>query len=233
MTESYETTQAPARGCQAGGDGGYRLGPGSERTKEAPVDQAAMPERKRLTRNLQDVTAGAPGAADELFASCYKELRRLAHRYLANEWSAQSLQTTELVHEAYLRLVDVPQLDDRNRAHFFAIASRAMRRILVDRARRRHSGKRGGKARRVIDAAQGIAEPPPEIDIVALDAALKALEEEMPEKIRVVEMRFFAGMTYEEIAAVIGASPRTVRRYASYAHARLYELMRDNSTGSP
>ncbi len=189
-----------------------------------------MVERDVTTQILRQAAEGSPAAADELFAVCYQELRQLAHRCLASEWSEQSLQTTELVHEAYIRLVDAPQLDGRNRAHFFAIAARVMRRILVDHARSRHAAKRGGKARRIhLDDTVTVPVAPSGPDIVAIDLALSRLQEEMPEKARVFEMRFFGGMTSDEISSVLCVSTRTVRRHSAYAQARMYELMQDST----
>lgn len=138
------------------------------------------------------------------------------------------MQTTELVHEAYIRLVDAPQLDGRDRAYFFALAARVMRRILVDHARSRHAIKRGGKARRVhLDDTVTVPVAPTGPDIVSIDLALSRLQEEMPDKAQVFEMRFFGGMTSDEISSVLGVSTRTVRRHAAYAQARMYELMQD------
>ena len=183
---------------------------------------------EKLTETLREASAGSPSAMDALFEACYGELRRLAHKCLAGERSDHTLQTTDLVHEAYLRLVDAPKLDWRDRAHFFAIASRVMRHILVDYARRRQCARRVGVKRRVpFEDARTVSSVVDDVDLVSVDTALTRLQDEMPEKARVIEMRFFGGMTHEEIAMVLHVAPRTIRRYGAYAQARLYELMQE------
>lgn len=167
-------------------------------------------------------------AVDDIFEACYDQLRRIAHKHLAVERPDHSLQTTELVHEAYVRLADGVHLEVKSRAHFFAVAARAMRRVLVDYARRRRSVKRGGLMLRVpLAAAASASAPPISVDFIALDRALTVLESEMPLKARVVELRYFGGMTHAEIGEVLDLPLRTVKRYAAYAQARLYEMLRD------
>jgi RNA polymerase sigma factor (TIGR02999 family) len=177
-----------------------------------------------ILENLRRASAGDAGAAEALFQLLYPDLRRLAQSHLSHERPDHTLQATELVHEAYLRLAHVPGLRLRDRAHFLAIASRAMRRILVDHARRRRSAKRDpGSPRFSLDDDLTLSSQHVNSDLVDLDSALARLQEEQPEKAQVVEMRFFGGMTEEEIATVLAVTPRTVRRYWAYAQARLYE----------
>ena len=176
--------------------------------------------------SLRRASAGDPGAAEVMFQLLYSDLRRLAQTHLAHERPDHTLQATELVHEAYLRLAHAHGLQLRDRAHFLAIASRAMRRILVDHARRRRSAKRpSARPRLSLDEGLTISVQHVNSDLVDLDSALGRLQEEQPEKAHVVEMRFFGGMTEEEIAQVLEVTPRTVRRYWAYAQARLYEEM--------
>jgi len=165
----------------------------------------------------------------ELLPAVYEELRRLASSYLRRERDAQSMQPTALVHEVYLRMLrDKPMLF-QNRAHFCAIAATAMRRILVERARARHALKRGGVAPRVtlddalMDTAAATGAPPGRtaVDVVALDQALERLEEMDPERARIVELRYFAGLSVEETAGELGISPATVKRHWAVARAWL------------
>jgi RNA polymerase sigma factor (TIGR02999 family) len=179
-----------------------------------------------LTLTLRKASTGDRAATDSLFHVLYPELRRLAQSYLSHERPDHTLQATALVHEAYLRLADVPRLEWRDRVHFLAVAARAMRRVLVDHARRRRSAKRpGGRPHLTLDAALTVGAESVNPDLLALNLALSKLEAEEPQKAQVVEMRFFGGMTEEEIAAVLDVTPRTVRRYWAYAQARLYESM--------
>ena len=183
-----------------------------------------MSERLDLTRILRDVSDGSIAEVDRLFEASYQELRRLARAYLARERREHTLQTTALVHEAYLRLVDSSKLEWKSRAHFLAIAARVMRRILVDHARRRKSTKRAGSWKQVsLSQADTAGLVPGNLDLLALDVALTRLQEGDPEKARVVEMRFFAGMTTGEIAEVLGVTERTVRRHWAAAKVRLYK----------
>jgi len=151
----------------------------------------------------------------------YAELHRLAHRYMRRERRGHSLQTTALVNEAYLRLVGVTRMQWQNRAHFFAVSAQLMRRILVDRARR-HNQKRGrGLPHVSLDEALVLGGQP-EVDLVALDDALNALERLDARKVQVVEMRFFGGLSIDETAAVLRVSPVTVRRDWNSAKVWLY-----------
>lgn len=180
-----------------------------------------------LTRLLGEVSAGNEQAAAQLFAVVYDELRRLAASALRGERPDHTLQATALVHEAYLRLADEPQARWENRAHFLAVAARAMRRILVDHARGRNAQKRGsGAARFSLEDIEAIApEPNDHLDLVILDQALARLSVIDPRQGRIIELRFFGGLTVEETAAVVGASPRTVKRDWHLARAWLKREM--------
>src|SRR5215470_4751727 len=165
-----------------------------------------------ITRLLLAWSEGDGEALDHLAPLVYAELRRLAKSYMRKERAGHTLQTTALIHEAYLRLIDASQVEWQNRAHFFGVAARAMRQILVAMARERGCQKRGGAALQVsLDEAMIIDERLDE-DLVALDEALGALAQFDARKAQVVEMRFFGGLTEEEIAAAIDVSKETVRR---------------------
>jgi len=155
---------------------------------------------------------GDEKALDQLMPLVYRELRRLAKRYMAKERTDHTLQPTALVNEAYLRLVDLNKMRWQNRAHFFAVSAQMMRRILVEFARKRHRHKRGGEAERVTfeDQLEISLEAPP--DLVAIDDLLTALAEIDGRLSRVVELRFFGGLTVEETAEVMQVSPQTVNR---------------------
>jgi RNA polymerase sigma factor (TIGR02999 family) len=173
-----------------------------------------------VTRVLAAIERGEPRAAEELLPLVYDELRRLAARKLAREAPGQTLQPTALVHEAYLRLVgrDEPR-SFKDRGHFLAAAASAMRRILVENARRKQAGKRGGGRRR--QALADLACPAPDADLLALDEALRKLAEADPQKASLVELRYFAGLTGEQAAEVLGISPTTADRHWAYARAWL------------
>ena len=168
------------------------------------------------------------GAVESMFPVVYDELRQLAHRHLARESPARTLGTTELVHEAYLKLIDQTRVEWTGRAHFMGVAAVAMRRILVDRARGRQSLKRGGgRAPVSLDSIDLATDEPAEL-LVALDEALNRLRELDPRQARVVECRFFGGMTEEETAEATGAGLRTVKRDWAKAKSWLYrELFGD------
>jgi RNA polymerase sigma factor (TIGR02999 family) len=170
---------------------------------------------------LRAWTAGDRRALDELTPIVYDELHRLAHRYMKRERAGYSMQTTALVNEAYMRLVDYKRMHWQNRAHFFAVSAQAMRRILVDRARRRNV-KRGGNVEHVSLDAEAVLCTDRSDDFVFLDDALTALAERAPRKAKVVELRFFGGLNIDEIADVLGVSPITVEREWKSARAWLY-----------
>jgi RNA polymerase sigma-70 factor (ECF subfamily) len=180
-----------------------------------------------VTELLRAHRAGDAEALERLVALVYGELRRQAARYLRRERQNHTLQPTALVHEAYLRLADQRDVEWQNRAHFFAISAQIMRRILVDHARGRGRGKRGGGLAPVLlDDALAIAEAR-DLDLVALDDALSALARLDERQSRIVEMRFFAGLEVEEVAEALGVSPTTVKRDWSLARAWLRrELLR-------
>jgi len=163
-----------------------------------------------VTQLLQAWSVGEQDALAKLTPLVYQELHRLAQRYMAQERPGQTLQATALVHEAYLRLVGVKKLNWQNRAQFFGVSAQFMRRILVDRARSRHSLKRGGDAQPVSFDEALVLSPEPGQDLVALDDALKTLATMDPRRSRVVELRFFGGLTVEETAEVLHVSPETV-----------------------
>jgi RNA polymerase sigma factor (TIGR02999 family) len=175
-----------------------------------------------VTRLLVAWREGDGQASGELFTVLYKELRALAHAQLRRGRRQESLATTGLVHEAYLKLADQSRLDLRDRSHFLALAARAMRQIVVDHARRRAAAKRGGGAiADVLDENKVVANVPA-VDILALNEALGRLEGIDPRLSRIVDMRFFAGFSVEETAGILGLSERTVKREWQKARAFLY-----------
>ena len=181
-----------------------------------------------ITRLLHAWQAGEREALDRLMPLVYRELHLMASRLMAKEWRDGTIQTTGLVNEAYLKLVDQRAADWQGRAHFFAIAAQLMRRILLDAARRRLRGKRGGGAVQIaIDdlpiAAKGPAVDA--IDVIAIDRALHELERLDPDQARIVELRFFGGLTVEETSAVLGVSPATVKREWAVAKGWLYRAL--------
>jgi RNA polymerase sigma factor (TIGR02999 family) len=183
-----------------------------------------------VTRILAAVEQGDPQAASQLLPLVYDELRQLAAQKLAQETPGQTLQPTALVHEAYLRLMASPQGGEDetswdSRGHFFAAAAEAMRRILVDNARRRHAAKRGGGAGRVpLEEFHRVAESPR--DLLDLDEALTRFAAEEPDKARLVQLRFFAGLSPSDAAAALGISDATARRWWTFARTWLYTELR-------
>jgi len=176
-----------------------------------------------ITRLLGAFRNGEPEAESRLMELTYRELRKIAAGHLRRECSARSLQTTDLVHEAYLRLVNQAATPWRDRAHFFQVAAHVMRQFLVDRARKRHAGKRGrGVPAISLDRALDVAEASSG-DLVVLEEALARLQTLDPRQCQVVEMRFFAGMSEDEIAEVLGVSARTINREWRMARAWLYK----------
>lgn len=196
-----------------------------------------MSDQAETTEILLRAARGSAADADQLFPLAYDELRAIAGRHLSRERADHTLQPTELVHEVYGRLVDATRLDWNDRAHFLALASRAMRHVLVDHARRRAADKRGGGWHKLtLDSVVDLAAEGGDEMILALGAALERLEAAQPEKARVVEMMFFAGLTQDECAAALGVSRRTIARYWEYGRAWLYrELTADAppATGDP
>ena len=202
------------------------------------MGSSVPPERNTsthdVTRLLHAWNSGEQRASDELLAVIYDDLRRIAREHLAHERHGHTLQPTALVHEAYLRLTDGAAIEWQGRAHFFNLAARAMRRILVDHARSRQANKRGGGQQRIpLDfAPEGeLAEKPPgdEIDLVALDAALGKLAADHPRQSRIVELRFFGGLELPDIAGILQVSESTIKRDWQVAKLWLHrELHRDN-----
>ena len=178
-----------------------------------------------VTELLLAWSEGEQTALDKLVPLVYAELRRIAHRYLNRERRGHTLQTAELVNEAYLRLIDATQVRWQDRAHFFAISAQLMRRILVDLARSRRYLKRGGGAQRTSFDEALVVSPAPRGDLVALDDALVALAAKDERKSRVVELRFFGGLSVEETAEVLKVSPDTVHRDWKLAKAWLARKM--------
>ncbi|HKP86737.1 MAG TPA: sigma-70 family RNA polymerase sigma factor [Blastocatellia bacterium] len=189
---------------------------------------------KDVTQLLLAWNSGDPSALDQIIPIVYEELRRVARRYLRRERQAPTLQSSALVHEVYLRLIDVKSVEWQDRAHFFAISARLMRQILVDFARRRRQLKRGGGAGSLLSLDEALMVPQePAADLVALDEALATLASLNPRQGRVVELRYFGGLTEEEIAEVLKISARTVRHDWSLARAWLYrELSKGNQHDS-
>ena len=180
-----------------------------------------------VTRLLVAWSQGDEGALDTLLPLVYAELREMAHRYLGRERRDHTLQPTAVVHEAFLRLIKQRRVDWKNRSHFFAVAAQSMRRILVDHARARAADKRGGGQTLIALDAAPSGETPRTVDLIALDDALGRLEKLDRAKASVVEMRFFGGLTIDETAEALGASPSTVKRDWTLARAFLYrELTR-------
>lgn len=175
-----------------------------------------------VTRILEAIGGGDPQALERLLPLVYDELRRLAAARLTCERKDQTLQATALVHEAYLRLVGGAPPKFETRGHFFTAAAEAMRRILIDRARRKGRKKRGGKAARLELCELDLAAPPPDQELLALDEALSKLERDDPVKAQLVKLRFFAGLSVEQAAAALGISRATADRYWSFARAWLF-----------
>ena len=175
-----------------------------------------------VTRILSAIEQGDPHAAEKLLPLVYGELRRLAAEKMAQEKPGQTLQATGLVHEAYLRLVDVNKAQQWNsRGHFFAAAAEAMRRILIDQVRRKRSQRQGGARRRCELANEDLIDIPVNDELIDLDEALAKLSASDPHAAELVKLRVFAGMTIDEVAQVQGTSPRTVKRNWVYARAWL------------
>ena len=190
----------------------------------------ADPERPSDQAGSRGGGHGDEEAAAELFARVYDELRRLAGAALRNERPDHTLQPTALVHEAYLRLVDLPEGAWKDRTHFMALAARAMRRVLVDHARNRNALKRGSRVTRPLEELKIPAiDSAAAVDVVHLDVALNRLETLDPRQARIVELRFFGGLSVEETAAVVDASPRTVKRDWQLARAWLRREMAHNA----
>jgi RNA polymerase sigma factor (TIGR02999 family) len=179
-----------------------------------------------VTQILSAIERGDPHAAEQLLPLVYEELRKLATQKLAQEKPGQTLEATALVHEAYVRLVGTPSegaaREWEGRAHFFAVAAEAMRRILVETARRKRRQKHGGGLPRVDIELANVVAPMPDEDLLALDEAMTRLAAEDPVRARLVQLRFYAGLSNEEAAKVLGISGVTAKRYWRYARAWLH-----------
>ena len=178
-----------------------------------------------VTRILQSINSGEIKDAEELLPLVYEELRRLAMQKMANEAPGQTLQPTALVHEAWLRMGGDTQPKWQNRAHFFAAASEAMRRILVENARRKLRLKRGAGQERVDLQESNIVAPTTDEKILQVDEALEALTRDDPQKAEIVKLRFFVGLGNDEIAALLGVNEKTVRRHWEIAKVRLFQTI--------
>lgn len=191
------------------------------------MGDADTPEARDVTQLLVAWRSGDADALPSLVPLVYRELRQIAGRYLARERGGHMLQSTALVHEAFLKLCDQSRVNWQNRAHFYGVAAQLMRRILVDQARHAKRQKRGGSAiaLSLTDAAADLAAPAPDVhpvDALALDLALTKLEAMDPTQARVVELRFFGGLSIEETASVLDVSPGTIKREWAVARAWLY-----------
>jgi RNA polymerase sigma factor (TIGR02999 family) len=187
-----------------------------------------------VTQILSQVEEGDPQAADKLLTLVYDELRKLATVKMVQEKPGQTLQATALVHEAYIRLIDVEKAQHWNsRGHFFGAAAEAMRRILLNRARDKGRMKRGGHLQRLDLDKIEIATDTPDDDLLALDEALERLTEENQECAILVKMRFFAGLSVEEAGTTMGISARTAKRHWAYARAWLFDALRHDDTPTP
>jgi RNA polymerase sigma factor (TIGR02999 family) len=187
------------------------------------------PEHDEITRLLQAWGDGDPAAFDQVMPLVYDELHRLAARYLAGERAAVSYQATALVNELCVRLLGWGGIHWKNRAHFFGVSAQMMRRVLVDIARKRRAERRGGpnpQQVRLDEVDVPVSEP--DRDLLAIDDALEALAVEDPRKARVVELRFFGGLSVDEAAEALGISPRTVDKEWAFARAWLYRLLKEH-----
>ena len=182
---------------------------------------------KEVTVFLKAWSGGDREAADRLMMLVYDEMRRLAASYLQRQRSDHTLQPTALVHEVYMKLIDVSQIDWQDRAHFFAVAAQTMRNILVDHARAVAADKRGGGAQKIaLDDAVSFSNEKQDVDLLALDEALQELARQDATQSRIIELRFFGGLTIEETAEVLKISPATIKREWATARAWLFRRMR-------
>jgi RNA polymerase sigma factor (TIGR02999 family) len=180
-----------------------------------------------VTGILSAIEHGDPSAAEQLLPLVYDELRKLAAAKVAQERPGQTLQATALVHDAYIRLVDVDQAQHWNsRGHFFAAAAEAMRRILLNRARDKGRLKRGGQRSRVDLSSVELATDAPDDDLLAIDECIERLSAENPECVQVVKLRFFAGLSIDETASAMGISASTAKRHWAFARAWLFDALR-------
>ncbi len=175
---------------------------------------------------LKDWSGGNRASADVLLSHVYDELRKIAAQYLRKERSGHTLQPTALVHEAYIKLIDISDINWQDRAHFFAVSANVMRHILVDHARARLTEKRGGEVQRIALEDADSLSTEPDVDVLAVDDALKELAAFDEQQSRIVELRFFGGLTIEESAHVVGISPATVKREWAMAKSWLFRKLK-------
>jgi len=195
------------------------------RRKGSGINAAAMPDTHEVTLLLAEWAKGNQQALDDLTPLVYRELRQLAASYLRKERQSHTLQPTALVHEAYVRLVDQSNPTWQSRSHFFGVAAHLMRQILVDHARRKQAGKRDG-IKVPLDEAVGF-QPERSRELIALDTGLSALEKIDPRKCKAIELRYFGGLSMDEIAQALGVSTITVRRDLRMAEAWLHQEMQN------
>ena len=184
-------------------------------------------EASTTTAILESAASGNRHATEQLTVAVYDELRRLAAKYLEREAPSHGLRPTALVHEAFLKLIDQKQVDWQGRTHFFAIAAQSMRRVLVDHARRRGRQKRGGDRQRVAFDEQLVIQRDRIEDVLAVDELLEELAELDPRQATIIELRFFGGMTVEEVASALQVSKRTIEREWTMARAWLRQRLED------
>jgi len=188
----------------------------------------AVNKSKNITQLLNEISSGNELAIEQVLPLVYDELRRISSKYLRDEYKKHTFQTTELVHEAYLRLIGEQEISWQSRAHFFGVAAKSMRQILVDYARKRNAKKRGSGSDKIsLEDTPQISNESDE-QILALDEALKKLESVEERSCKIVELRYFSGLTIEETAEVLHISPATVKRDWNFAKAWLYREIQTN-----
>jgi RNA polymerase sigma-70 factor, ECF subfamily len=230
MRENSGKTAMPGIGCR-GNSHRAVITLRTKRGRMGSLDEAASASTHEVTRLLQAWGLGDDSALERLMPLVYNELHRLAHRYMAGEQPGQTLQTTALVHEVYLRLVDANDIDWQNRAHFFGLCARLMRRILIDFARSRNYQKRGGHFAHIELEEAATVSAVVGSELLAVDEALKQLAAVDARKSEVVELRFFGGLTVEETATALGVSEETVMR--DWKLAKAWLLRELSHEGSP
>jgi RNA polymerase sigma factor (TIGR02999 family) len=186
----------------------------------------SAPSQPDVTKLLLEWSNGDAQSLEKLLPLVYQELRRLARHYLRQERPDHTLQATALVHEAYFKLIDTDNVQWQNRAHFFGVAAKVMRHILVDMARQRRARKRGGGHKLPLDEALGVPDEPGNVNLVALDEALNKLAKVDPRQSEIIELRYFGGLSVEETAEALGVSPTTVKREWRMARAWLLQEIR-------
>ncbi len=188
-----------------------------------------IPSQQDVTQLLLDWSNGDEQSLEQLLPIVYQEMRRLAQHYIQQERADHTLQATALVHEAYLRLIDTKNVQWQNRAHFFGVAAQTMRHILVDMARASRAQKRGGGHKLSLDEAVSLSGEKEDVNLVALDEALTRLADIDPQQSKIIELRYFAGLTIEETAEVLKVSPATVKREWAMARAWLHRELTHGS----